>query len=77
MWHAVLKIMDQAMLVGVPVIGLNDPGGARIQEGVESLTGYANISEKCSVFRSYSTGIALFETHWELAYKYVVFNAIM
>lgn len=35
--------MDQATLVGVPVIGLNDSGGARIQEGVESLAGYADI----------------------------------
>lgn len=38
-----LKVMDQAMLVGAPVIGLNDSGGARIQEGVESLAGYADI----------------------------------
>uniref|UniRef100_A0A673MDL9 Propionyl-CoA carboxylase beta chain, mitochondrial n=1 Tax=Sinocyclocheilus rhinocerous TaxID=307959 RepID=A0A673MDL9_9TELE len=37
------KIMDQAMMVGAPVIGLNDSGGARIQEGVESLAGYADI----------------------------------
>uniref|UniRef100_A0A8C7D1J7 Propionyl-CoA carboxylase beta chain, mitochondrial n=1 Tax=Oncorhynchus kisutch TaxID=8019 RepID=A0A8C7D1J7_ONCKI len=36
-------IMDQAMMVGAPVIGLNDSGGARIQEGVESLAGYADI----------------------------------
>jgi propionyl-CoA carboxylase beta chain len=35
--------MDQAMLVGAPVIGINDSGGARIQEGVESLAGYADI----------------------------------
>uniref|UniRef100_A0A672Q116 Propionyl-CoA carboxylase beta chain, mitochondrial n=1 Tax=Sinocyclocheilus grahami TaxID=75366 RepID=A0A672Q116_SINGR len=39
----VCKIMDQAMMVGAPVIGLNDSGGARIQEGVESLAGYADI----------------------------------
>jgi propionyl-CoA carboxylase beta chain len=39
----VVKIMNQAMLVGAPVIGLNDSGGARIQEGVESLAGYADI----------------------------------
>uniref|UniRef100_A0A671T079 Propionyl-CoA carboxylase beta chain, mitochondrial n=1 Tax=Sinocyclocheilus anshuiensis TaxID=1608454 RepID=A0A671T079_9TELE len=38
-----LHIMDQAMMVGAPVIGLNDSGGARIQEGVESLAGYADI----------------------------------
>ncbi|KAJ1549653.1 hypothetical protein HK405_006523 [Cladochytrium tenue] len=39
----IVKIMDQAMLVGAPVIGLNDSGGARIQEGVDSLGGYADI----------------------------------
>ena len=39
----VCKIMDMAMKVGAPVIGLNDSGGARIQEGVVSLGGYADI----------------------------------
>ncbi|MFT7485954.1 MAG: propionyl-CoA carboxylase beta chain, partial [Candidatus Paceibacteria bacterium] len=39
----ICKIMDQAMKVGVPVVGLCDSGGARIQEGVESLGGYAEI----------------------------------
>ena len=39
----VCKIMDLAMKVGLPVIGLNDSGGARIQEGVASLGGYADI----------------------------------
>lgn len=39
----VCKIMDMAMKVGVPIIGLNDSGGARIQEGVRSLGGYAEI----------------------------------
>ncbi|MCB9553631.1 MAG: acyl-CoA carboxylase subunit beta [bacterium] len=39
----ICKIMDAAMKVGAPVIGLNDSGGARIQEGVESLAGYADI----------------------------------
>ncbi len=39
----ICKIMDMAMKVGAPVIGLNDSGGARIQEGVESLGGYADI----------------------------------
>jgi propionyl-CoA carboxylase beta chain len=39
----ICKIMDQAMKVGIPVIGLNDSGGARIQEGVVSLAGYADI----------------------------------
>lgn len=39
----ICKIMDAAMKIGVPVIGLNDSGGARIQEGVLSLGGYADI----------------------------------
>jgi propionyl-CoA carboxylase beta chain len=39
----VVKIMDLALKMGAPVIGLNDSGGARIQEGVESLGGYADI----------------------------------
>ncbi len=39
----ICKIMDLAMKVGAPVVGLNDSGGARIQEGVRSLAGYAEI----------------------------------
>jgi len=39
----VCKVMDLAMKVGAPIIGLNDSGGARIQEGVVSLAGYADI----------------------------------
>ncbi|MGQ9887135.1 MAG: acyl-CoA carboxylase subunit beta [Aggregatilineales bacterium] len=39
----ICKIMDMAMKVGAPMIGLNDSGGARIQEGVDSLGGYAEI----------------------------------
>ena len=39
----ICKIMDMALKIGVPVIGLNDSGGARIQEGVRSLGGYADI----------------------------------
>src|SRR3989442_4446547 len=39
----ICKIMDRAMKVGAPIIGLNDSGGARIQEGVVSLAGYADI----------------------------------
>ncbi|MBN1462667.1 MAG: acyl-CoA carboxylase subunit beta [Paludibacteraceae bacterium] len=42
----ICKIMDQAMLVGAPVIGINDSGGARIQEGVNSLAGYADIFQR-------------------------------
>jgi propionyl-CoA carboxylase beta chain len=39
----ICKVMDLAMRIGAPVVGLNDSGGARIQEGVESLAGYADI----------------------------------
>jgi propionyl-CoA carboxylase beta chain len=42
----ICKVMDQAMKVGVPVIGLNDSGGARIQEGVASLGGYAEVFQR-------------------------------
>jgi len=42
----ICKIMDMAMKNGAPVIGLNDSGGARIQEGVASLAGYANVFQK-------------------------------
>ena len=42
----ICKIMDQAMKVGAPVIGINDSGGARIQEGVMSLAGYAEIFQR-------------------------------
>ena len=42
----ICKVMDQAMRVGAPVIGLNDSGGARIQEGVDSLSGYAAVFER-------------------------------
>ena len=39
----IVKIMDLAMKLGAPIVGLNDSGGARIQEGVQSLGGYADI----------------------------------
>ena len=42
----ICKVMDKAMIAGAPVIGLNDSGGARIQEGVTSLAGYAEIFER-------------------------------
>ena len=41
--NKVVKVMDLALKMGAPVIGLNDSGGARIQEGVQSLAGYADI----------------------------------
>ncbi|MGO4317977.1 acyl-CoA carboxylase subunit beta [Agrobacterium sp. MCAB5] len=42
----ICKIMDMAMKVGAPVVGLNDSGGARIQEGVASLGGYADVFKR-------------------------------
>ena len=42
----ICKIMDHAMRIGAPVIGLNDSGGARIQEGVDSLGGYAEVFQR-------------------------------
>jgi propionyl-CoA carboxylase beta chain len=42
----ICKIMEQAMKVGAPVIGMNDSGGARIQEGVASLGGYADVFQR-------------------------------
>lgn len=46
MAQKICKIMDMAMKVGAPVIGINDSGGARIQEGVTALAGYAEIFER-------------------------------
>src|SRR5712664_572010 len=42
----ICKVMDMAMKVGAPVLGLNDSGGARIQEGVDSLAGYADVFQR-------------------------------
>ena len=42
----ICKLMDHAMQVGAPLIGLNDSGGARIQEGVDSLAGYADVFQR-------------------------------
>jgi len=42
----ICKVMDHAMRVGVPIIGLNDSGGARIQEGIDSLAGYAEVFQR-------------------------------
>src|SRR5271168_1111237 len=46
----IIKIMDLAMRAGAPVIGLNDSGGARIQEGVRSLAGYADIFLRNTIY---------------------------
>uniref|UniRef100_A0A7S2RD78 Propionyl-CoA carboxylase beta chain, mitochondrial n=1 Tax=Rhizochromulina marina TaxID=1034831 RepID=A0A7S2RD78_9STRA len=42
----IVKIMEKAVSVGAPVIGLNDSGGARIQEGIDSLAGYADVFQQ-------------------------------
>ncbi len=42
----ICNIMDHAIRIGVPVIGMNDSGGARIQEGIESLAGYAEVFQR-------------------------------
>ena len=42
----ICKVMDMAMKMGAPVIGINDSGGARIQEGVNSLSGYTEIFQR-------------------------------
>jgi len=42
----ICKVMDRAMLVGAPVVGLSDSGGARIQEGIASLGGYADVFQR-------------------------------
>lgn len=44
--HKICKVLDKAMTVGAPIIGFNDSGGARIQEGVTSLGGYAEIFQR-------------------------------
>jgi len=42
----ICKVMDQAMKMGAPLIGINDSGGARIQEGIQALAGYAEIFQR-------------------------------
>ena len=46
MSEKICKVMDMAVRVGAPVIGLNDSGGARIQEGIDALAGYGEIFER-------------------------------
>ena len=56
----ICKVMDMAMKNGAPVVGLNDSGGARIQEGIESLAGYTDIflrNVQCSGFIPQISGI--------------------
>ena len=59
----ICKLMEMAMKNGAPLIGLNDSGGARIQEGVVSLGGYADIFlPQCSGFWSYPAAIGNYGT---------------
>ena len=51
--------MDKAMMLGCPVIGLNDSGGARIQEGVESLAGYAHIFQVHFMIKSMPLSLSI------------------
>ena len=46
MAEKICKVMDMAMKMGAPVIGINDSGGARIQEGINALAGYAEIFQR-------------------------------
>ena len=46
MSEKICKVMDMAVKVGAPIIGLNDSGGARIQEGIDALAGYGEIFER-------------------------------
>ena len=46
MAQKICKVMDMAMKMGAPVIGINDSGGARIQEGINALSGYAEIFQR-------------------------------
>ena len=60
----ICKVMDLAVKTGAPMIGLNDSGGARIQEGVESLAGYAlHLSKKCAFLRCYPANFRHHGTH--------------
>ena len=55
----ICKIMDRAIQVGAPVIGLNDSGGARIQEGVDSLAGYGRgVPAQCHGIRRRAADLA-------------------
>jgi len=42
----IVKVMQKATDVGAPIIGMNDSGGARIQEGIDSLAGYADVFQQ-------------------------------
>lgn len=55
----ICKIMDMANAVGAPVIGLNDSGGARIQEGVDALAGYGRIFYRNSVYSGHVPQISV------------------
>jgi acetyl-CoA carboxylase carboxyltransferase component len=73
--------MDKAMTVGAPVIGLNDSGGARIQEGVASLAGYAEVFkvrthysfDTCLLFLCSLVPLSLFRTISDSLYTSLLF----
>ncbi len=55
----IVKLLDMAIKNGAPVIGLNDSGGARIQEGVVSLGGYADIFLRNTLASGYSPNLGI------------------
>ena len=59
MSEKICKVMDMAMRAGAPVIGLNDSGGARIQEGIDALAGYGEIFERNILASGVSSIISL------------------
>ena len=70
----ICKVMDMAMKMGAPCIGLNDSGGARIQEGVGSISGYASIFYQNTIgIRCYPSD---FSNSWSVCRRCLLFSGI-
>ena len=75
----ICKVLDLALKMGAPVIGLNDSGGARIPEAVDALSGYGNIFFRNTI----ASGVESFAstqkkpclTNWKLSYAFAPFRA--
>ena len=66
----ITKIMDMALKVGAPIIGINDSGGARIQEGIDSLSGYGQIFSQHPGFWCYPSDCSYFRALcWRAVYS--------
>ena len=63
--NKILKVMEMAMKNGAPIIGINDSGGARIQEGVEALAGYADIFLKNTLASGVVPQISVSKRAWK------------